>query len=268
MTELTQFVLRHGYIVLFGVVFLEQIGIPVPSAPVLLAAGALTAGGNLSLPLVILLGVLASLPGDFAWYELGRHRGHKVLHLICRLSLEPDTCVRRTEDAFVRHGGRSLLAAKFLPGLSTAAPPMAGHLDMSLVRFLAYDAAGAVLWVGAFSGAGYLFSAQIEDVALLLARLGNGAIVLALMILSAYLGWKYLQRQRLLRKLRIARISPDALIRKIEAKEGIVILDLRSEFALEADPAQLPGAIRMLPSELELRHREIPRDRDVVLYCT
>ncbi len=268
MTDLIQFVLRHGYAVLFGAVFVEQIGIPVPSAPVLLAAGALSAGGNLSLMLVILSGVLAALPGDLIWYQVGRRRGDKVLRLICRLALEPDSCVRRTEDLFVRHGGRSLLVARFIPGLNTAASPMAGHLEMSLARFLALDVTGEVLYIGAYSLAGYIFSSQIEDFALMLARLGNWAIFLALTALAGYLGWKYLQRRRFFRKLRVARISPEELIRKLNAGDGVVILDLRNEFASEEARMQLPGAIRMLPAELELRHEEIPRDRDIVLYCT
>ncbi len=268
MTDLIQFVLRHGYVVLFGAAFVEQIGVPIPSAPVLLAAGALAAGGNLSLPFIILLGVLGAVPGDLLWYQLGRHRGNQVLRLICRLSLEPDSCVRRTEDVFVRHGGRSLLAAKFIPGLGTAASPMAGYLGMSVSRFLAHDVAGAALYVITYSCIGYVFSSQIEDLARLLARFGNGAILLALALLAGYLGRKYLQRRRVLRELRVARISPEELVRKLAAREELVILDLRNEFGSEEDLVQLPGAVRMLPAELEMRHQEIPRDRDIILYCT
>lgn len=268
MTELVQFLLRHGYVVLFGAVFMEQVGIPIPAAPVMLAAGALAAHGNLSLASVVLLSVLASLLGDLAWFQLGRRRGNKVLNLICRLSLEPDTCVRRTEDVFSRHGGRALVVAKFIPGLNTAAPPMAGHLGMGWFRFLMYDLAGAVLWVAAFTGIGTLFSEQIEDVALLLAHLGHGAIVLAVGSLAAYLAWKYAQRRRFLRKLRIARISPDELMQKMAAGEEVTIVDLRHAIELENTEVRLPGALHMVPEDIRHRHHEIPRDRDIVLYCT
>ncbi len=268
MTNILQFLLRHGYVVLFGAVFIEQLGIPIPSAPIMLAAGALAAGGKLSYPLALLIAVCAALSGDMVWYQLGRRRGHQVLRWICRLSLEPDSCVRRTEDIFERHGGRALLAAKFIPGLNTAATPMAGLLGMSFPRFMLYDIAGALMWAGAFSAAGFLFSAELEDIARPLARLGNWIVLLAISALAGYLGWKYFQRRRFRRQLRVARISPDDLARKLEAGEDLAIVDLRHQLEFEEDGAKLPGAIRMAPAELEARHLEIPRDRDIVLYCT
>ncbi len=268
MIELIEFLLRHGYVVLFAFVFFEQIGAPVPTAPVLLAAGALAAHGELSLSIVLLIGVAASLPGDLIWFHLGRRRGRSVLNMICRISLEPDTCVRRTEDIFARHGGNALLIAKFVPGLNTAAPPMAGLLRMSLLRFLAYDVAGAVLWTGAFSGLGFIFSEEVEEVALLLARLGSGAVVLALGGLVCYLLGKYIQRWLFIRRVRVARIAPDELKRRIEDGEALVIVDLRHELELGSEGVRLPGAIHIVPDDIQRRHHEIPRDRDVVLYCT
>ncbi len=268
MTELISFLLRHGYTVLFIAVFLEQFGVPVPSAPILLAAGALAAHGHLSFFTVLVLGVVASLMGDLVWYQLGRSRGHKVLKLLCKLSLEPDSCVRRTEDLFARHGGRALILAKFIPGFGVAIPPMAGHLGMRLIRFMLLDVAGAILWICVFSGAGFLFSEQIEDIALMLARLGNGAVILAMAGLAGYLVWKYVQRRRYLRKLRVARISPDELMRQLAAGEDPVIIDLRHELELGTEEVRLPGAINMIPQEVARRHQEIPRDRDIVLYCT
>ena len=268
MSELIEFLFRHGYSVLFGMVFVEQVGIPIPAAPVLLAAGALTAAGRLSGAVVLLVSVAASLAGDLIWYRLGRSRGHKVLKWICRLTLEPDSCVRRSEDVFAHYRGRALLVAKFIPGLNAAAAPMAGHLGMSLPSFLLYDLAGAFLWAGTFFGIGLLFSAQIEDVALMMARLGSWAIVVAVSALGGYLSWKYLQRRRFLHKLRIARISPVDLMDKIAAGEDVVIIDLRHDLEFESENVRLPGAIHFLPAEVEQRHTEIPRDRDIVLYCT
>jgi membrane protein DedA with SNARE-associated domain len=268
MTELVAFLLRHGYTVLFIAVFLEQFGVPVPSAPILLAAGALAAHGDLSFFTAFGLSVVATLMGDLVWFQLGRSRGHKVLKLLCKLSLEPDSCVRRTEDLFARHGGRALLLAKFIPGFGVAIPPMAGHLGMHFIRFLLLDLAGAVLWICAFSGAGFLFSEQIEGIALMLARLGNWAVILAAAGLAGYLVWKYVQRRRYLGKLRVARISPDELMRQLAAGEAPVIIDLRHELELGTEDFRLPGAINMIPNEVARRHQEIPRDRDIVLYCT
>ena len=268
MTELISFLLRHGYAIFFVAVFLEQFGVPVPSAPILLAAGALAAHGHLSFFAILVLGVVASLIGDLVWYQLGRSRGHKVLKLLCRLSLEPDSCVRRTENLFARYGERALLLAKFIPGFGVAIPPMAGHLGMSLIRFMVLDAVGALLWICVFSGAGFIFSEQIEEIALMLARLGNGAVILATAGLAGYLVWKYVQRRRYLRKLRVARISPDELMRQLAAGADLVIIDLRHELELGTDEVRLPGAVNMIPEEVARRHQEIPRDRDIVLYCT
>ncbi len=268
MNETLQFLLRHGYAVLFGFVFAEQIGLPLPAVPILLAMGALAGTGEFSWALALLLAVLASLLSDLIWYELGRRRGHSVLNLLCRISLEPDSCVRRTENVFARHGGRTLLFAKFVPGLSIAAPPLAGMFRMRLSRFLVWDGTGGLLWAGAFTGAGFLFSAQIERVAKLALRLGAWLVVLLVGALAAYIAWKYFERQRFIRRLRIARITPEELRRKLEAGEDIMVIDLRHSLEFEADSVRVPGALHVLPDELDRRHQEIPRDRDVVLYCT
>ena len=269
MTELIAFLLRHGYTVLFIAVFLEQFGVPIPSAPILLAAGALAAHGQ---PLLFHSSCAGGRGEPHGRSRSGTssaaRRGHKVLKLLCRLSLEPDSCVRRTEDLFARHGDRALLLAKFIPGFGVAIPPMAGHLGMRLIRFMLLDVIGAILWICVFSGAGFLFSEQIEDIALMLARLGNGAVILAVAGLAGYLVWKYVQRRRYLRKLRVARISPDELMRQLAAGEDPVIIDLRHELELGTEEVRLPGAINMIPEEVARRHVEIPRDRDIVLYCT
>lgn len=268
MNEAIQFLLRHGYTVLFLAVFAEQIGLPLPAIPILLAMGALVGAGQLDFTAAFLIAVAASLGSDILWYEVGRRRGYKVLNLLCRISLEPDSCVRRTEEAFVRRGPRALLIAKFVPGLSTAAPPLAGMFRMRFPRFLAWDAAGAALWVGAFGGLGWLFSDQLERVAQWALKLGEGLVYLLVVALAGYITHKYIERQRFIRRLRIARITPLELQRKLEAGENVVVVDLRSSAAFEAEPAKLPGALHMSPEELEQRHGEIPRDREIVLYCT
>jgi len=253
---------------LFAWVAAEQIGFPVPAIPLLLAAGALAGAGKLNLGLVIGTAVLASILSDVAWYEVGRRKGMKVLNLLCRMSLEPDSCVRRTEDVFTRHGARSLLVAKFVPGLTTAAPPLAGIFRMRRSRFVFFDAAGAAIWAGAFAGLGWLFSDRLERLAVKAARLGTWVLVILLTSLAAYVLWKYIHRQRFLRRLRIARITPEELKRKLDAGEDMMIVDLRHSMDFEAEPHVIPGAIRLAVEELEGRHNEIPRDRDVILYCT
>jgi membrane protein DedA with SNARE-associated domain len=262
------FLMRHGYAVLFGVVLLEQAGLPIPSLPFLLAMGALVAAGHFSLAASLLVAVTAALLSDVAWFELGKRHGARVLALLCRISLEPDSCVRRTENVLAAGGARALLFAKFVPGLSTAAPPVAGMLRMRLRRFLLWDAAGALLWAGSCLAVGYVFSSQLEQVADLALRLGSrlGAVLAA--GLAAYLSWKYAQRRRFIRELTVARITPEELRRRLDAGEGIVVVDLRHSLEFDGEPAMVPGAIHLLPDELDARHGEIPRDREVVLYCT
>jgi membrane protein DedA with SNARE-associated domain len=266
--ETFQFLIRHGYSVLFVWVLAEQLGLPLPATPLLLAAGALAGSGQMNLPLAIALAVLASMLGDVSWYEFGRRRGGRVLSLLCRISLEPDSCVRKTETAFVRHGSRSLLIAKFVPGLNTMAPPLAGIIGMRLERFLIFDGLGALLYLGTFVGLGFVFSSQLEQVAARVAGLGLSLLVILGGGLAAYILWKYIQRRRFIRGLRIARITPEDLKKKIEAGEEIVVVDLRGSLDFEAAPQTIPGAIRLAPDKVEEGHQQIPRDRDIVLFCT
>jgi len=265
--EGTQFLIRHGGQVVFWVIFAEQLGLPVPGIPVLIAAGALAGTGKMSLASAAGLPVIASLVADYAWFYLGRNRGGPVLSWLCRISLEPDSCVRRTENLFQRHGARSLLIAKFVPGLSTVTPPLAGMFGMSASRFLLYDGSGAFLWVGTSVGLGYLFSNQLEQIARLLAGTGTLLVVILVGALGGFIGYKYVQRQRFLRELRMARITVDELKGKMDSGEDLAIVDLRHPLDLEANPHVIPGAQHMLPEEIEHRHHEIPRDRDIVLYC-
>src|SRR5260370_35247686 len=140
MHRTLEFLLHHGYVLLLGWVFVEQLGLPLPSMPLLLAAGALAGTGHLNFFASLLYAMLAAVSADSIWYQLGRVKGIKILQLLCKISLEPDSCVRRTEGLFSKQGARSLLLAKFLPGLGTVAPPLAGIFHMRPRRFLFFDA--------------------------------------------------------------------------------------------------------------------------------
>lgn len=269
MQETVQFVLRNGYAILFAAVLAEQLGLPLPSSPVLLAMGALAGIGRFSLSLTLVLAVMASLVADTVWYWLGRRRGYKILNLLCRISLEPDSCVRRTSGVFTRYGPEALLFAKFIPGLSTVAPPMAGLIRMPMWRFLLNDGGGALAWAGAFAGLGFVFRTQLERVAQRAMGTGVGIMFLVITVVGGWVGWKFFQRKRFMRKLRIARITPDELHLKLAAGEQMLIVDLRDARELASDnAARLPGAIHVPLDQLESRHEEIPRDRDIVLYCS
>ena len=268
MSHIIPFLLSHAYSATFAAVLAELLGFPISSIPLLLAAGALAGSHRLSFWWLVVLAVLACLIADSAWYQLGKLRGYSILRLLCRISIEPDSCVRRTHDRYARQGGRALLVAKFVPGLGTAAAPLAGLLRMVPVRFLAWDTAGSILWAGSYLGAGYLFSPELDRVGQYAMRLGAGLVLLLAVSFAAYIGWKYRERRRFMHELRIARIAPEELLHRMNAGERLVVIDLRGRLEFEADPAQIVGAIRMLPQEIEQRHHEIPRDCDVVLYCT
>jgi membrane protein DedA with SNARE-associated domain len=268
MSETLEFVVRHGYLVLFVWMVADQVGLPIPAIPLLMAAGALAGSGRLSLWIILLVSLVASLLADTLWYELGRRKGVRVLNFLCRVSLEPDSCVRRTEQVFGRYGARSLLISKFVPGLTTAAPPLAGIFGMRLPRFLAFAGLGALLYAGAFAGIGYLFSAQLERLAEGALVLGEWAVLLIVGGFALFILGKLWQRRRFLHRLRTARITPEELKERLDRGEEIVVVDLRHALDLDAEPHHIPGALHLTPDEIENRHAEIPRDRDVVLYCT
>jgi membrane protein DedA with SNARE-associated domain len=265
LEQAADFLIRHGYALLFGWVLLEQLGLPIPAAPLLIAAGALARAGKMNLTFAVALAFIAVILADLFWYSLGRYRGVRILKLLCRISLEPDSCVRRTENLFVRHGVYSLLVAKFIPGLNTAAPSLAGIFRMPVRRFIIYDSVGGLFWVVTITSLGLIFSDQLERIAL---RWGGWLVAALAGSLAAYVLWKFIQRRRFLRRLRMARITPKELMDKLTAGENISIVDLRQPIDIEAFPQMIPGALRIAMEEIEDRHGEIPRDRDVVLYCS
>jgi membrane protein DedA with SNARE-associated domain/rhodanese-related sulfurtransferase len=268
MGENGQFLIKHGIPFLFAAIFVEQMGVPVPALPWLLIAGALSAAGKFNPFVAVVITVAACLPADAAWFYLGRRRGSQVLHLLCRITLEPDSCVRRTQNLFFRHGMRGVIAAKFLPGFGTMIPPLAGMSGVSAPRFLILDALGSFIYGSFYITLGFLFSAQIERIIAALSQIGGNAITLLIGLVAAYLAYKFWHRQRLLHKLRMSRITVEELRQKQTAGESVFILDLRSLQELASDPALIPGAVHYEVAEVETRFHEIPRDRDVVLYCS
>ena len=268
MHGILAFLLRHGYWVLFVNVFTEQAGLPIPAVPVLLAMGALAGLGEFSVGTALLLAICASLLSDLMWYRLGRVRGHSILNLLCRVSLEPDSCVSNTKSLFRKFGAWALLFAKFVPGLNTAAAPMAGLTRMPPLKFLVADISGAMVWSGTYLAVGYLFRNQLERAAEQAGRMGSWLVLALAISLAIYIAWKYYQRQRFIRDLRVARVTPQELMKMINSGEDLAVVDLRRSLEVEYDNIKVPGAIWIDLDELEQRQEEIPRDKDVVLYCS
>src|SRR5271170_4170574 len=184
MNKSIEFLVRHGASVLFVAVFIEQIGVPLPSALWLFAAGAMVGTGKMHWYVALGASALGSLLADVIWFYLGRYYGHRVLGLLCRISLEPDSCVRRTQDAFSRYGMKGLVVSKFIPGLGNLAPPLAGNSGIKLHRFLVFDGAGALLYVGCFLLLGALFGHQLNQILAALASLGSGALGLVVALIA------------------------------------------------------------------------------------
>jgi membrane protein DedA with SNARE-associated domain len=268
MNETLEFVVRHGAALVFAAVFIEQLGVPLPATPWLLAAGALATTGEINWFTALSAATFGSILADAIWFYLGRSRGQRVLSFLCRISLEPDSCVRRTHGVFTRYGMRGVIMAKFIPGLSTLAPPLAGSTGVSASRFFFFDGLGSLLYAACFIILGILFSNQLEQLLAALASLGSGALGLVVALVALYLSYKYFQRRRLLKELRMARITVDELHQKLLTGENPVILDLRSLAEVERNPLLIRGALHIPMDELQARHHDLPQDRDIILYCS
>jgi membrane protein DedA with SNARE-associated domain len=259
---------KHGSFVLFIWVSAEQLGLPVPAAPILIAAGVLSATGQMSVARALALGVLGCLVGDIAWYAIGKWRGTAVLRMVCKIALEPETCVRRSSNFISRHGGRSLLVAKFIPGVSAVAVPLAANSGLSLTSFLVHDLLGSALYVGSFVALGRIVGDRIDELSLALHSMTSAALAVAVVAALAIVAWRLQQRRAFREGVRMARIAPEDLRDLIERGLNPFIVDLRHAVDVLADPRMIQGAVRLTPDELSARHAEIPRDREIILYCT
>lgn len=255
----------YGYTAVFVCVFAEQLGLPLPATPVLLAAGALSGLGKLNLLAVWPLAILASLIGDTVWYCLGKTRGMSVLRLLCKISLEPNTCVRKTNATYSRHGVRWLLFAKFIPGVSTVAPPMAGVYGVSSGKFLVMDGIGAALWTGVFLFAGSCFQGQAVAMAAHIDRLGKwlGLALLGVLVICALL--KFFERRRIYRSLGATRIGPLELKQRMDSGATIMIIDLRNSW--EWSEGRIPGSLAFNEDELDAFVPALP-ETEMIIYCS
>jgi membrane protein DedA with SNARE-associated domain/rhodanese-related sulfurtransferase len=266
MNQTAEFVIRHGYAVLFFWILAEQGALPVPSLPLLLVCGAMARVGDLNAGAILFYGLTACLIADSFWFLVGRSKGTKILGLLCRMTLEPDSCVRQTENGFARYGVGFLLVAKFVPGMNALAAPLAGSSNVSWGQFLLFDGLGASIWISAFGTLGYLFSEQLEAIGDVVGRAGFRLFFSIVVAIGAWIGWKYVQRRRFLKKLEMARITPDELRQIVERGDKILVIDVRSEVA--ATQRRIPGSINIPLSELAVRHKEVPLDREIILFCT
>ncbi|MGC8551515.1 MAG: DedA family protein/thiosulfate sulfurtransferase GlpE [Phycisphaerae bacterium] len=268
MDQIVYFLIAHGIIVVFAAVFLSQIGLPLPAIPWLLGAGAVAESGRLSFSLSLVAVILACVVADVVWFYLGRYRGNQVLRVLCRVSLEPDSCVRRTQNVFTKYGLRSLLVAKFVLGMNTVAPPLAGLTGIGIRPFLLFDTLGALLYGGCWLGTGYLFHHQISQIAAKIGHVGSDAMLVLLCLAALYISLKYWQRRRLMRELRLARITVAELRSTLNDQEPPLIIVLQTPTELKNNPIVIQGAIHLSANKVATYLANLPRDREIVICCS
>jgi len=267
MRDLIPLLIAHGALIVFVITLAARVGAPVPAAPLLVVAGGVAMAGQLSLAVCLIASVVANVLGDAVWYQAGRWRGHGVMRLLCRISLSPDTCVRQSEGILSRWGGSSLIAAKFLPGISVVAAPMAGALGMSWRRFLAYDVGASLIWTIAFLALGVVFAGQIVVVLDIMTEFGTIAAAAVAIVLAVMITYRYLRRRWMLSDRYAPRIAVNELRELIRRGEAPIVIDVRSAVAMMADARRVPGATVATLAQLPATALELPRDREVVLYC-
>jgi membrane protein DedA with SNARE-associated domain len=267
MDDAIQFLIRHGLIALFFIMLADQLALPVPMDIFIVAAGGLAGAGKIAFVPAVAVLLAAGVLGNVAWYALGRRHGGPILKFLCRISIEPDSCVRRTQNLFTRHGAKALLLAKFVPGLNTVAAPLAGVARVPFPRFLGLISGGLLLWIVPYLLLGVLFRHQLEAVAAWATSMGSRLVWIVAALVAGYFAFKFARRLRLLRFLRTSRVTAEEVKGMIDRGDPVVVIDLRHAMSVRELPVAIPGSVLMTPEEVERRHEEIARDRDVVLYC-
>ncbi len=267
MHDLVVLLVDHGALIVFAATLAARIGAPVPASPLLVIAGSLVVAGQMSIVAALATSIVANVLGDGAWFLAGRRYGYRVMKQLCRISLSPDSCVRQSESLITAWGGSSLIAAKFVPGVSVIAAPMAGALGMSSARFLAFEVVAALVWTIAFMALGMLFSDQIQEIFEIMASTGEIAIAIVVVAIGAVIALRYWRRTRFLRELEIPRIGIDELHALIEQGRDPIVIDVRSDAGTQVDARRIPGAISIHLSEIGARAAGLARDREIVVYC-
>jgi membrane protein DedA with SNARE-associated domain/rhodanese-related sulfurtransferase len=269
MLDLSNHALSITYLILWAAIFARQICLPVPANLFLLTAGALARGGGLDMGLVLCVGILGCLAGDLVWYEAGRHWGSQIMRILCAFSSDPLYCAQRAHEVFGRWGLRSLILAKFIPGLDGVTPPLAGIEGSDRSAFLAYDFFGSFLWTAMHAGLGYLFANHLTLIAASMARFGAVLVAIIGIPLACYVAWRIGIIAHMLRHLRLRRITPLLLNEKIMAGKPVAIIDLLDFEETHEDRSGIPGAVRMDPASLRSRlHVVVPENLALVLYCS
>ena len=269
MQLLLTLVEQYGLWLVFANVLALQCGLPVPAYPTLIVVGAVSARGDITIAQVMAVSTIASLIADFAWYCAGARHGRRVLRLMCRLSLSPDSCVRQTQNIYERWGAPSLVVAKFVPGFAAVATSMAGMVRTPLASFALFDTIGALLWTGVAVALGWLFRDAVNDILAVLSQAGHWGLIALIAALAAFIAVKALQRYQLIRALRMSRVSVDELNDLLSRREPPLVVDVRSPSSQQR--GRIPGAVwidsRAFDESLRARGFNERVGEDVIVYC-
>jgi membrane protein DedA with SNARE-associated domain/rhodanese-related sulfurtransferase len=266
MPSLVELLDVYGVLIVFAIVLVEQGGMPIPAFPVLIVAGAVAAGGAISWPVCLAVAVFACLIADFFWFKAGRFYGTRILRLLCKISLSPDSCVSQTEDKFARYGPKSLIVSKFIPGFNIIASPMSGALGVTAPRFIAFSMTGSALWAGSGIALGAYFHKSVDQVLELLSTMGTTALLTVLSLLGIFILFKYVERRRFHRSMEVERISMADFARLIDSGHEPLIIDARSVTARQLEQA-IPGAVLFDACERQGFMAALDKDRHIVVYC-
>ena len=270
MNPVFALIARHGYLAVAGAVFLEAVGLPVPASLALIGAGAAAASSALRVPQVLLFATAAMVAGDSLLFTFGRYTGWALLGVLCRISANPETCILRSAESFYKRGKVTLLIAKFIPGVNTMAPPLAGSMKMRFPQFIRFDAAGAFLYVAAYFSIGYVFRdflAAITRGFLAAGHIVETILLIALITYVIYRIWLY-------RKYAVYRVVPRVQVAEIAQrlasgdKDRILVVDVRSHGYYETDASRIAGSLRIEPNNITEEIRQLPRDKHIYVYCT
>jgi membrane protein DedA with SNARE-associated domain len=261
---------RHGYALTFGLLLAEAIGLPFPAALALVAAGAAVAAHALWGPYVLLGAVTALLLGDTVQFWLGRYMGWGLLGFLCRVSINPETCILRSAESFYKRGKITLVIAKFIPGVNTMAAPLAGSMKMRFGQFLRLDFAGALLYALTYLIVGYLSRDFLAAVLRGFHAAGKAMEAVVIVTLLVYGLYRVVQYRKNKAYRVVPRVQVEELARRLASNDAsrVVIVDVRSHGYYDSGSARIKNSIRIEPNNLEEEIKTLPKDKDIYLYCT
>jgi membrane protein DedA with SNARE-associated domain/rhodanese-related sulfurtransferase len=267
MPNLVELLQLYGILIVFAIVLIEQGGLPIPAFPILMVSGALAATGGISWVACVGVAMAACLIADFFWFNAGRFYGTRILRLLCKISLSPDSCVSQTEDKFARFGPKSLIVSKFIPGFNIVASPMSGALGVGTARFIAFSMSGSLLWSGTGIALGAYFHKSVDQLLMVMSTMGTMALFLLLGLLGLFVLYKYVERRRFLRSMQVERISMAEFVSLINEGQQPLIVDARSLTAQQLEAA-IPGALAFDAGDSQGFMAGLDKDRHIIVYCS